>query len=84
MAKPLCPICDKPVGWRRRTLIHPDYYFYEGSCEGCLRMYELLMWNGPRASYHSSCIDNLLEARPSGTPHEEPGGGELDGCNAKN
>ncbi len=82
MAKPICPICEKPVGWRKRTLIHPDYYFFEGSCEGCLRMYDLLTMNGPKASYHASCLDNLLEARPSRTAIKEPGGGELHGKHA--
>ncbi len=57
----LCSLCGEPVPWLRKVTIHPDYYYIEGGCPACVRAYDLLVENGPRAAYHRGCLDDSLE-----------------------
>ncbi len=65
-----CPLCGAPIPWwGRRLKIHRDYYYLEGGCPACLRTYDLLLENGPRASYHRACLLEALEKAQGGAPH---------------
>ncbi len=64
-----CPLCGAPIPWwGRRLKIHRDYYYLEGGCPACLRTYDLLLENGPRASYHRACLLEALEKAKGGAP----------------
>ncbi len=65
MAKPVCPICEKPVGWRNGTYLLPDYHLCFGWCRKCEKAFRLLQEEEDRAVYHTSCLVDYLEARPS-------------------